>query len=97
MEQLNFTDWRKNAGGDNKEHDPAENSLNNFNAGRKIDFTVYTAGAYLRPFKTTGNDGREKWIWAVSEFNDDTFFHGEYCNPVETAEAENGLLISDEE
>jgi hypothetical protein len=85
----------------NKLYDLIEDRLKNLGAGQgnsniksvNNHTTIYTTGAYLQPVKITGKDGRETWRWLVSGFNDDTYLDGNLCNPVETAEMADGLLI----
>ena len=47
---------------------------------------IFTNGAYLQPMKVKNENDKEYWIWAVSEFVDDSFNNGEVFNPNETAE-----------
>ena len=30
---------------------------------------IYTTGAFLKPMKVTDSEGKEIWVWYVSEFN----------------------------
>ena len=54
--------------------------------------TIFTTGAHLVPIKIQKGDGKEYWIWSVSEFVDDSFRDGEVFNPKETAESLDILL-----
>jgi len=54
--------------------------------------TIFTTGAHLVPIKIQKDDGKESWIWSVSEFVDDSFRYGEVFNPKETAESLDILL-----
>ena len=47
---------------------------------------IFTTGAHLLPMNVKNEDGKEYWIWAVSEFVDESFKNGEVFNPKETAE-----------
>jgi len=55
---------------------------------------IFTTGAHLLPMKVNNEDGKEYWIWTVSEFIDDSFKDGEVCNPKEIAESLDELLIN---
>jgi hypothetical protein len=54
--------------------------------------TIYTTGANLRPI-TFVCDGKEKWMWVVVEFIDDSFLDGDVYNPPECAGTKEKLLI----
>lgn len=54
--------------------------------------TIFTTGAFLNPMKVTDSEGREIWIWYVSEFIDDSFLNGEVLNPKETANTKEVLI-----
>ena len=54
--------------------------------------TIYTTGAFLYPVKVTGSNGNTEWLWAVSQFEDDSYLDGEICNPVESADSIKKLL-----
>lgn len=56
------------------------------------DPVIFTTGAFLKPVKVSIN-GRECWMWVVTEFIDDSFKDGEVYNPIEFAESKNELLI----
>ncbi|OFX39625.1 MAG: hypothetical protein A2X08_13630 [Bacteroidetes bacterium GWA2_32_17] len=47
--------------------------------------TIFTTGAFLKPMKITVREGKDIWIWYVSEFIDDSFKEGEVYNPKETS------------
>lgn len=53
---------------------------------------IFTTGAFLKPVKTHLN-GKELWMWVVTEFIDDSFKDGEVYNPNEFAETQNELFI----
>ena len=53
---------------------------------------IFTTGAFLQPMKVESEDGKEYWIWAVSEFIEDSFKDGESYKPKETAESLEILL-----
>ena len=54
---------------------------------------IFTTGSYLQPMKIKDVNGNDFWIWAVSEFIDDSFKNGEVYNPKETAGSLDDLLI----
>lgn len=56
---------------------------------------IFTTGAFLKPTKITDANGKDYWIWAVSEFVDDSFLNGEVFNPKEFEYSKENLLISD--
>ena len=58
---------------------------------------IYTTGAFLAPVKVIDNSGAAIWVWAVSQFEDDSYLDGEICDPVERAESAEKLLIIDNE
>jgi len=58
---------------------------------------IYTTGAFLRPVKVTGDNGNDVWLWAVSQFEDDTYLDGETCDPVERADSIEKLLSTDDD
>lgn len=41
---------------------------------------IYTTGAYLVPIKVI-IQGKEKFLWVVDEFNDDTYLQGSLISP----------------
>ncbi|MBS1572290.1 MAG: hypothetical protein JST62_07860 [Bacteroidetes bacterium] len=47
--------------------------------------TIFTTGAFLKPMKVTDSEGKEIWVWYVSEFIDDSFLNGEVYNTKETS------------
>jgi len=52
---------------------------------------IYTSGAYLVPMKIM--KGKEKrYVWVVSEFDDDSFFEGKLCSPRVYADHSRNLL-----
>ena len=40
---------------------------------------MYTTGAYISPQKIKVN-GRSIWVWVVDNFEDDTFYNGDYLS-----------------
>jgi len=56
---------------------------------------IYTTGAFLTPVNVTDGDGDVVWIWAVSQFDDDTYIDGKICSPIVTADTEKELLLTD--
>jgi hypothetical protein len=55
---------------------------------------IFTTGAFLNPMKVIDSEGKEIWVWYVSEFIDDSFNEdGEIYNPNETAGSLEELLI----
>lgn len=57
---------------------------------------IFTTGAFLNPMKVTDSEGKEIWIWCVSEFIDDSFINGEVYNPVENATTFDDLITEKE-
>ncbi len=57
------------------------------------DPIIYTTGAFLKPMKVTDSEGKEIWLWFVSEFNEDTFNDGELYNPNEFGTTKQELLV----
>jgi hypothetical protein len=41
--------------------------------------------------------GNDVWLWAVSQFEDDSYLDGKTCSPVESAETADKLLLQDED
>ncbi len=58
---------------------------------------VYTTGAYIQPIKIIKQDGREVWLWVVSEFDGDSFWDGNICHPQEYGDTKYELLAVDDE
>jgi len=58
------------------------------------DPILYTTGAYLQPLKVIDCDGSEKWLWAVCEFDGDSFLDGEILDPAEDGRSKQELLPS---
>ncbi|MDR3326607.1 MAG: hypothetical protein LBT04_00470 [Prevotellaceae bacterium] len=54
---------------------------------------IHTTGALLRPQKVTDMSGNVIWVWAVSEFTDDSYKDGEVYNPPETANNYEELVM----
>lgn len=42
---------------------------------------IYTSGAYFVPMKVSINN-QDKYVWVVSQFNDDTYLEGNICSPI---------------
>ena len=59
--------------------------------------TIYTTGAFLAPAKVIDCDGNAVWLWAVSQFEDDSYLDGALCDPVERAGTVEQLLLSGNE
>jgi hypothetical protein len=57
----------------------------------------YTTGAYICPVRIINENGDAVWMWAVSQFEDDTYCSGKICSPVTSAERYENLLIHDDE
>lgn len=55
---------------------------------------IFTTGAFLQPAKIIDNNGKETWIWHVSEFIDDSFLNGGIYNPKEIARTKDDLLMN---
>jgi hypothetical protein len=53
---------------------------------------IFTTGAFLNPVKVTDHQGKEIWLWYVSEFVDDSFKDGNVYNPKETGRSKRALL-----
>lgn len=53
---------------------------------------IFTTGAFLKPLKVTDSEGKEIWVWYVSEFVESGFKNGEEYNPTEIAETFNELI-----
>ena len=58
---------------------------------------IYTAGAFLAPVNVTDGNGNVIWLWAVSQFEDDTYLDGKICSPVVKADNDKDLLLTDNE
>ena len=58
---------------------------------------IFTTGAFLRPVKVKDDNGNDVWLWAVSQFEDDSYLDGEICDPVERADTIEELLSKDNE
>lgn len=54
--------------------------------------SIFTTGAFLKPMKVTDSEGKEIWVWHVSEFMDDSFLDGKTYNPQETANSKKELI-----
>jgi len=58
---------------------------------------IYTTGVFLAPINVMDSNGNNVWIWAVSQFDDDTYLDGEICRPVVSAETSGKLLLPNDE
>ncbi len=56
------------------------------------DPKIFTTGAFLSPLKVTDSEGKEIWLWYVSEFIDDSFKDGDIYNPKELGHTKKSLL-----
>jgi hypothetical protein len=52
---------------------------------------IYTTGAFLVPMKVE-SEGKERFVWVVSEFNDDTYLDGNLCSPLVYARSMETLI-----
>jgi hypothetical protein len=55
---------------------------------------IFTTGAFLEPIKIDNGYGKEKWIWQVLEFIDESFMDGDIYNPPESADSLENLMIN---
>jgi hypothetical protein len=53
---------------------------------------IFITGAFLKPLKITDSEGKEIWVWYVSDFIDDSFKEGEVYNPKETSRSLEKLV-----
>ena len=53
---------------------------------------IYTTGAYLRPLQLIDEQGNERWVWSVTEFDGDSFNDGTVFNPNEYAPSLQALM-----
>lgn len=54
---------------------------------------IYTSGAYLVPMRIMKGK-EERYIWVVSEFDDDSFFEGQLCSPKVYADHPRKLMTT---
>ena len=54
---------------------------------------IHTTGAFLKPMKVIDSEGKEQWLWYVSEFVEDSYLDGEVFNPKEFGNSKDDLLI----
>lgn len=52
---------------------------------------IFATGVFLRPFKCTINK-IEQWRWIAVNFEDDSFFDGNYVDPAEYADTLKDML-----
>jgi hypothetical protein len=59
---------------------------------------IQTNGAFLKPIKVTTLEGKEIWLWYVSEFTDDSFDeNGQIFNPKEFGATKIELLSQEDD
>jgi hypothetical protein len=84
----------------NRLYDLAEEQMKHlFHAGvEPLEKTsgIYTTGAFLAPVNVIDCDGDAVWMWAVTQFEDDSYLDGKICDPIEKAETPEKLLSTDE-
>jgi hypothetical protein len=51
----------------------------------------------LQPVKITDEKGNAAWMWAVTQFEDETYYGGNIWNPVARAETGEMLLMPDDD
>jgi len=54
---------------------------------------IFTTGSFLKPMKIIDDNGKEFWVWYVSEFIDDTYKDGLPYNPQENATSYDKLVL----
>jgi hypothetical protein len=54
---------------------------------------IYTTGVFLRPMQVKDANGNNIWVWTVEKFEDDSYYNGEICNPLEVATTLEQLKI----
>lgn len=52
---------------------------------------IYTVGAFLVQMKVKSGE-KERFVWVVSDFNDDSYLDGELCSPVVYANSMENML-----
>ncbi|MDQ3798231.1 MAG: hypothetical protein M3384_02170 [Acidobacteriota bacterium] len=57
---------------------------------------IYTTGAYLVPMKIK-KENKERFVWIVAEFDDDSYCEGEICSPVVYADSLESLIVEKNE
>lgn len=55
---------------------------------------IYATGVYLVPMKVIDGE-KERYVWVVDEFNDDSYLNGELCSPIEYTDNLKDLLQSE--
>jgi hypothetical protein len=53
---------------------------------------IFTTGAFLKPMKIIDSEGKEFWVWYISEFIESSFKDGEEYNPKENATSFDELV-----
>ena len=54
---------------------------------------IYTTGDHIVPMKIKIGQ-KQRYVWVVDEFDDDSYLDGKYCNPVVYANSSKNLLQS---
>jgi hypothetical protein len=54
--------------------------------------SIYTTGAFAQPVEMKDYKGNPIWRWVITGFEDDSYFNGESCSPVVSAETCEGLF-----
>jgi hypothetical protein len=57
--------------------------------------SIFTTGAFAQPVEMKDYKGNPMWRWVITGFEDDSYFNGESCSPVVSAETCEGLLLPD--
>jgi hypothetical protein len=52
---------------------------------------IFATGVFLQPVKCNIN-GREQWRWVAVSFEDDSYYDGEFVDPVEYADNLEDML-----
>ncbi|MCR4293791.1 MAG: hypothetical protein NUV76_13070 [Candidatus Kuenenia sp.] len=47
----------------------------------EIEPRIYTTGAHIVPMKIRIGQ-KQRYVWVVDEFDDESYLEGKYCNPV---------------
>lgn len=54
---------------------------------------IYTTGAHLKPLKTIDVNGKEVWVWYVTEFSEPSFQDGLEIEVKEFSDEESSLIL----
>lgn len=57
----------------------------------EIEPRIFTTGAHIVPIKVT-IENKQRYVWVVDEFSDDSYLDGNCCNPVVYADNVQKLL-----